>query len=236
MTPGLPQHGSSSELEADVMRFMAIIAFCLIAILALVRNVAPASVEAAAAQPTPPQPASKPPAASPQPADHPDPDPVPVPVPAPTPAPVRQTIAEAERPAAAPNAPAPAAQAAADDPPAAEEGLILRFASDGDFLRLIAKGDIRLYAYRDRDVLALSETYRFLESRAPGQVYELLEASIPALVMDAFRQTRTGSEGYRWGVALPGRISRQIEGFVGQVSRGQLVIDRFGDVHHVSAS
>lgn len=254
MTPAAPQYGSDSELQADVMRFMAIIAFCLIAILALVRNVTPPSPEdtpplpapepapipeppQAAIEPTPaapvPEPAApaRPAVRQPEPAATPPVSPQPVPQPAaPKPVlttpPARATVAER----APETPPAPAAE------PAKQEGLTLRFASDGDFLRLIAKGDIRVYAYREGDVLTLSESYQFLETRAPGQIYELLDGSIPALVTDALRRTRPDVTGYRWGVVLPGRISHQIETFVGQVDSGQLVIDRFGDVHHVAAS
>ncbi len=113
---------------------------------------------------------------------------------------------------------------------------MLRFASDGDFLRLIAKGDIRVYAFQDTDVLTLNPSYRFLDTESPGQVYELLPPSIPGLIVDALKQARANSAAYRWGIALPGHISNQIERHLGQVTQGQLVIDRYGDVRHVSAT
>jgi hypothetical protein len=146
--------------------------------------------------------------------------------------------ARVELPAARPEvvAPEPAVAAETAAEPTKEEGLILRFASDGDFLRLIARGDIRVYAFQDSDVLALNESYRFLDTTAPGQVYELLPPSIPSLVVDALRQARPETDGYRWGIALPGRISHQIERHLNRVNRGELVIDRYGDVRHVAAS
>ncbi|MGE0624071.1 MAG: hypothetical protein AB7I04_04960 [Pseudomonadales bacterium] len=240
MTPAAPQYGGDSELQADVMRFMAIIAFCLIAILALVRNAEPV--------PAPPKPEPVPPtatlkavpvpkAALPKPAV---PEPKPA-VPEPKPA-VKKPAVKIAEPAvkAAPAAP-PVSERAAPEAPSPEappdsKGLTLRFASDGDFLRLIARGDIGVYAYREGDVLTLNESYQFLETRAPGQVYELLEGSIPALVLDAFSRARADDTGYRWGVVLPERISRQIETYLGRVDSGQLVIDRFGEVHHDAAS
>ena len=85
-------------------------------------------------------------------------------------------------------------------------------------------------------LLTLSESYRFLDSSSPGQVYELLRPSIPALIVDALRQARPDIDGYRWGIALPGHISNQIERHLGRVTSGQLVIDRYGDVRHVAAS
>ncbi len=47
MRPGDPFGGTGDLLQADVMRFMAIMAFCLIAILALVRNSEPAPMRQA---------------------------------------------------------------------------------------------------------------------------------------------------------------------------------------------
>ena len=263
----------SESLQADVMRFMAIIAFCLIAILALVRNTDEVPAEPSAAAPEPvttaqipdpitaeadaPEPVAKEAESEPEPEPEPEPassitpetapietpaepapsepvpqvaeavatplpKPLPAPAPAPAPEPVTDTVA------------GPASDA--ESPAGEDEGLTLRFASDGDFLRLIARGDIRVYAFQDSDVLALSESYRFLDTTAPGQVYELLPPSIPGLIVDALRQARSDTAGYRWGIALPGRISHQIEQHLNRVSRGELVIDRYGDVHHVAAS
>ncbi len=249
MTPTMPQYGSDAELQADVMRFMAIIAFCLIAILALVRNVTPAetetAVEAEREAVSPPPPATiDAPVPPPAKATAPRPEPVPKPVSRREPvAAVAEPIPEAPAEPVAKPAPVTREATPASPPEPApipeseqEQGLILRFASDGDFLRLIARGDIKVYAYQERDVLTLSEAYQFLETRAPGQVYELMRDSIPALVVDALRRARPDMGGYRWGVVLPGRISHQIETYLGQVEDGQLVIDRFGDVHHVAAS
>jgi hypothetical protein len=225
--------GDSESLQADVMRFMAIIAFCLIAILALVRNTEPVDPSPSAPKPLviEPEPVFEPP----------EPPIVEIRVEAPDPLPViaaeeavstpapelqpEETVASVEAP------PSPVS-----DPDPEEEGLTLRFASDGDFLRLIARGDIRVYAFQESDVLARSESYRFLDTAAPGQVYELLPPSIPDLILEALKQARPDTDGYRWGIALPGRISNQIEQHLSQVSRGELVIDRYGDVHHVAAS
>ena len=277
----------SESLQADVMRFMAIIAFCLIAILALVKHAEPpvttskAEVPAVAVEPVRPEktetipPDPQPPQPQPQ-TEEPEPvEPAPF-QPAPfqpaveqfqlaaatpptelsEPLPVvQETIAEVEpvpsqpvespdldpdpEPEAIPEVaaePAPELPAAQSPSEPEEEGLILRFASDGDFLRLIARGDIRVYAFQNTDVLTLSESYRFLDTSSPGQVYELLPPSIPALIVDALKQARTDIDGYRWGIALPGHISNQIEQHLGRVRSGQLVIDRYGDVHHVAAS
>ena len=262
----------SESLQADVMRFMAIIAFCLIAILALVKHAEPVETTSEAdtpqsipAQPeqTQPQPQPQPeepqllasaPPTQPEPEPEPEPEQIkaPEPVPAITvqrpepppplepPAPITNARAP-ERPPVPDVEPEPVEEPAPEPVAAApaepeEAGLTLRFASDGDFLRLIARGDIQVYAYQDSDVLTLSETYRFLDTQSPGQVYELLRPSIPNLIVDALKQARPDIDGYRWGIALPGHISNQIERHLGQATRGQLVIDRYGDVHHVAAS
>ncbi len=274
-------YDDGESLQADVMRFMAIIAFCLIAILALVKHAEPHEKEAVADSQPEPQPANAPQApapvqvelalapppvapqpalSAPEPRAQPEPEPIvadelevePEPEPAPVPepdAPAAPSPLLEEKPVItaepAPEQPEPDPVEAPAPPTAAkaetatepeDEGLILRFASDGDFLRLIARGDIRVYAFQDTDVLTLSESYRFLDSQSPGQVYELLPPSIPNLIVDALKQARSNIDGYRWGIALPGHISNQIERHLGQVTRGQLVIDRYGDVHHVAAS
>ena len=264
MTHGTSQLPNDSEsLQADVMRFMAIIAFCLIAILTLVKNAEPApesqpepetraqlevAIEVQALEPEsePTAPMKSLPA-----------EPLPALVPV-------ITVAEIEPVAPAPpvEMPAPVAEVlqtrtaepARDQPPtmdepeepaplpeiadetAEEPGLILRFTSDGDFLRLIARGDITVYAFQAQDVLSLNESYRFLDAHSPGQVYELLRGSIPSLIVDALKQERADISDFRWGIALPTHISAQIERHLGTVTRGQLVIDRYGDVHHVAAS
>ncbi len=254
MRPGNPSYGNDSEsLQADVMRFMAIIAFCLIAILALVKNAEPALPPEADTPPPgkepvaalEPPPAPLPPPAPPrkEPAVPPEPQPEPSVVVAATPP--QAEPARVERPPVAPPAvperarPAATADVATDEvseEATEEEGLILRFASDGDFLRLIARGDITVYAYQDQDVLSLDRSYRFLESRSPGQVYELFRGSIPEVVVNALRQARPDIHGYRWGISLPRRISGQIRRHLDRVSRGQLVINRYGEVRHVAAS
>jgi len=263
MLPATLQPQSDSEsLQADVMRFMAIIAFCLIAILALVRHAEP------------PQPA-----ATQEPEQRTAADPAPVPVthpawaepierpaevarPAPSPKPAREQRrldVDALRPrtqvaaartvqkppvaavetAAAETAAQPPAPSAAAETSSESEGLSLRFASDGDFLRLIARGDITVYAFNGKSVLSLTNAYDFLTARSPGELYELLPQTIPGLIVDALgraRQPEGDSGGFSWGVTLPERIRKQITGHLNAGSSGELVIDRYGEVHHVAAN
>ena len=206
----------NESLQTDVMRFMAIIAFCLIAILTLVKNVdaPPPVIEPVAKVPEPP-------------------------------------VAEPERivepnPAVfAPSPPVPVKPVAADEPtvgpssPAArqkDEGLSLRFASEGDFLRLISRGDVTVFAYRDDTVWALSRDYVFRNSRAPKQIYELESNTIPRLVSEAFLRNHASPSNFTWGVSLPRRIESQIQSYIQRVGNGVLLIDRFGEVRHVGTS
>lgn len=246
----------SESLQADVMRFMAIIAFCLIAILALVRNgeapetPAPSIVKPAQAHEPEPrwqEPIEKPEAkitrstvrrVAPMPTLEPTPSAIqPIPIPAARPI-AEQVVATAPVQSAPEAAPIekPAAPAA---PPFSsqnveDEGLSLRFASDGDFLRLIAKGDIRVFAYNESGVFALQPNYRFQRVDAPGQVYELMEQTVPKLILDALERTESQAAPFTWAIAIPPAIRNQIENHIASVRSGQLVINRYGEVHHVA--
>lgn len=272
----LPLQGDSESLQTDVMRFMAIIAFCLIAILALVKEAAPSSriptpvsttstpeaVSAPSAEPekvlepSPPaeltqiSPVAAPPIEPRQVSVAPTPaaesprweQPLPRPSPEPaTPRPTPKPDAKArQQPKPSPRQetavlPSPPASSAAD------QGLSLRFASDNDFLRLIAKGDISVYAYHGprsggipgREILKLDGSYQFRDSPAPGRVYELLPQTIPGLVINALRTTGRNIDAFTWAIVLPPRIEAQLEQHMTRVRSGELVIDRFGEVQHV---
>jgi hypothetical protein len=286
------QPGIDSEsLQADVMRFMAIIAFCLIAILALVRNVeapptaVPADLPAPAEAPQPasteavaipasapiiaPRVATAPRQSKPEPKPEPKPAPKPTPIvrlpdttakpfliapskplepalpitlmepikpqqapeiaAAPPPEAPEQTPAEA-----APERPAPMdAVAAKDAVAAAEPGLSLRFTSDRDFLRLVSKGDVRVFLFDQQRSFELSRSYRFDAASPPGQLYEVLPETIPAAIGRAAQGNLQRHPELRWGLSMPAPIQRQIAEYVAAVDTGELRIDRFGEVHHV---
>lgn len=200
----------SDSLQADVMRFMAIIAFCLMAIMALVRNVAPI---------------------------------VPPPIPAKTPAASEAVAAKAATATAPPAASKPevAPESAhnrlpAAPPAAADKGLSLRFASDQDFLRLVTKGDIEVFAFRTGDVLSLNQSFRFQPSAAPGQIYELMPETIPKLIGTALSQERTDTTAFLWGIRIPRRLEQQIQQFLNSGAVGELVINRYGEVRHEAST
>lgn len=208
MRPGDPFGGTGELLQADVMRFMAIIAFCLIAILALVRNADPAPVREAEEPLTRPMP------------------PKPMPAPKPAASPV-----QAEEPAPTPATPPPAATAAPAAAPPEEASLSLRFASDRDFLRLVSSGGVRLFALEGERVLAVDPQLRAAPATLPGPVHELLPETVPELLTRAIDSGP--AQARRWAVALPARTAGQIRHYVQQGATGVLVIDRFGEVRHV---
>ena len=248
-------NNDSESLQADVMRFMAIIAFCLVAIMALVRNVEPGDVAAAStAVPVPaPVPVSAPVTPPPEAADR-SREPlekvkVEIAKPAPTPRPQLQISRPVRLVATPPAAPrsAPLAKGVATNSvtkevpsapaaqPPAEQGLSLRFASDGDFLRLIAKGDIRVFAFNAQQSLELDDSYQFHAARTPHEIHELLPQTIPRLIVQAFERSRSDSATFTWGIVLPGAIRSQLDKYLTSVESGQLVINRYGEVRHVAS-
>jgi hypothetical protein len=124
-----------------------------------------------------------------------------------------------------------------------EQGLSLRFASDRDFLRLVTKGEIQVFAYQARDevreqarkVLGLDRNFEFLSTEAPGQIYELLPETIPNLIVAALDRATPESGSYTWGIRMPKELEGKIRGFIDRDVHGELVIDRYGDVHHVAS-
>ncbi|MDP6377937.1 MAG: hypothetical protein QF515_10730 [Pseudomonadales bacterium] len=218
------------QLQTDVMRFMAIIAFCLMAVLALVK--------AAPYEPTPPAPATAPEPEVELPLPdtrasilevHTQPDTVTEPQVEEPPARIASTVEQpvarvqpTEHPAPDPAPPEPDVRD--------EQGLSLRFASDRDFLRLLSKGDMSLFAFDAQRVLTLDPDYRFVPAEAPHQVYEVLFATIP----DAIKRRAPSDPALSWGVVLPRHTTRIIREYVDEGLTGDLSINRFGEVRYVA--
>lgn len=217
-------------LQTDVMRFMAIIAFCLVAVLALVKDVA---VEQPAASPTPPEPRPEPvstvevaPVESAPQELEPPPELEPVPVREPMPAPASMP------------APDPIPEPAIETPPPAEPiqhsqpgpGLTLRFASDADFVDLVRRGEVRVYAFAGDAYRVLDRAFVFRPAQPPATYHEL--ESVPRRVEAALGDTLPGNG---WAVRLPSRTSTDIRRLAEEFDAGQLVIDRTGGVRHVAS-
>ena len=220
--------GGAADLQTDVMRFMVILSLCLVAIFALVQSM-----------PMAPQV---------------EPAPVPEPVieqtqiatPAPTPESPPEAKAEAvilTRPKLKPRIPRQAAAvpeaalATAAEPsaiPAQEpEGFILRFESDAALMRLVAAGQVGVYAIEDERArrMKVSESrISFWDASAPNSFHEMEVSTVPLPVVDALARTGADTDKMRWGVTLPGKLKGQLDGLMQDHRGGSLVIGSNGDI------
>jgi len=241
--------GGAADLQTDVMRFMAIISLCLVAIFALVQ-----SLPAPTPTPTPPSPPVRavpdvpPPVVRTKSDTPPPPEPRPAPVPFPEAAPVQVRLPPAavyeavvdtptppvEKPllaSPAPPVPAPApAAVVTEEPP--EEGFTLRFESDQALTRLVARNEIGLYAIQPGKAMRMSVnrgTVSFWPAGSPGQIHEMDESTVPPSVITALR--RSGAAGrLKWGVTLPAKLTRDLNRFLNEHTGGALVIGGNGDL------
>ena len=167
--------GGAADLQTDVMRFMAILALCLVAIFALVQSIPLAPTAEAQTPPAPEepiQPVEEEPVvvqtieepSAPVAETLPEPEPVTEPVTEPVAEPAETVVltrpqwvstfqprdrTEVVRPEPAPVAPAPTPVVDAPPVPAPSEpeGFTLRFESDLALTRLVASGQVGFYAF-----------------------------------------------------------------------------------------
>lgn len=215
----------SESLQADVMRFMAIIGFCLVAVFALVR-----------------QNGTEPPAPARTTALQPAPVPAPRPIKQPTrPMPKATVRAVPKDPPPPSTTEEPRLQAevtpdVTTPSDSNEPVLTLSFTSDRDFLRLLGAGTIELFVIApgaSRQTLKLDSQQRFVSSTAPGRVYELMPETIPAPIVAALVQQQPTAAPMTWGVRLPAQLEQAIARQRDQHREGTLLIDRHARVRHV---
>ena len=233
--------GGTADLQTDVMRFIAILSLCLVAIFALVQSIpdyvpVEAPVESAEVVPEAPEPEIEPvvePEVEPvvEPIDSepvfasyepelPEPvEPAPAPVTEPTPQPV---------PAAQPTALAPAAAETQSDEP---DGFTLQFETDDALSALVARNEVSLFAISGKTARKLSLDSgrpQFHVASVPSQFHEMDASTVPDGVTRALRFS-----GYRaesWGVTLPPAISSQLNELLGRHKGGALLIDATGQL------
>ncbi len=215
--------GGAADLQTDIMRFMAILALCLVAIFALVQSIplvpeAPSQSPAAAAPP----PLARTVEAVPESA----PEPVPEPVPEP----------QTEQPLTLARAvPAPAAEqpAAAPVESPQQEGFTLRFESDLALTRLVAAGKVGLYAIADghaRRMTVRDSRISFWDASAPNRYHEMEPGTVPRPVVDALARAGVDTAAVGWGVTLPGTLQQQLDNLVRGNTGGALVIGGDGEL------
>ena len=246
--------GGAADLQTDIMRFMAILALCLVAIFALVQSIplipeAPTQSTDAAAPPPLPEPEPEPVA------EKPDVKPPPVseepvkavqltrpkwtssfvsrqsalsrPV---TEAPPRE---EEPRPrkVATPPLTAPAVPPSPANP--TSSGFSLRFESDHALTRLVAAGKVGLYAISDGRAqrMTVSESrISFWDASTPGAFHEMETSTVPRPVIDALAKSGTSTAGIDWGVTLPGKLRQQLDTLMRDNTGGALVIGLDGEL------
>jgi len=220
---------ADAELQADVLRFVAILALCLVAISTLVDGTRSAIPESRSAEAVP-APVKNGTSAS--------PEATPETLPAiggadgslPTGAPERPAVAAGNSPPdrAAEGTPAPVAPPPIAKRPDPEKGLSLRFATDAALLRMVARGDAQVFVLDGARALALdlSDGVSFRPADPPPSYYAMSPGTVPVLL----RSAQPGPADVAWGVTLPGRTTTEIDAYLGRYDSGVLVIDTAGGV------
>ena len=219
--------GGAADLQTDIMRFMAILSMCLLAIFALVQSIPLAPVETtepaeAVVVETPPevaQPVEPPPEA---------------PVAAPTQA--EKTVV-LTRPKWVPKFTPPASVEPAPEPqpePPEDEGFTLRFASDAALMRAVAAQHVGLYAIeqgRARRMTVSESRISFWDASTPNTFHEMESGTVPLPVIEALGRAGAGTDNVSWGVTLPGRMKAQLDELLHAHRGGSLIITADGDIH-----
>ncbi len=240
--------GGAADLQTDIMRFMAILSLCLVAIFALVQSIPLTPAE--------PLPMEQEPAPTPvvRESAPPEPSPVPEPVATPKPKPVEKAVTltrptwqpkytpktpvRAERIVVAKAEPVPDAEQPAQPttaPPAEPEkdGFTLRFASDAALTRAVAAHHVGLYALgadRARRMTVSESRIGFWDASTPNSFHEMEASTVPAAVIEALVRTGAATEGVSWGVTLPGKMKAQMNSLMQDHAGGSLIIGAVGDV------
>ena len=238
--------GGAADLQTDIMRFMAILSMCLLAIFALVQSIPlapvettePAEADVAETQPVVVKPAgARPevPVAAPTPTEKPviltRPKWVPKYTPAEKPitTQVAQPVAEETPvPVEAPPEPVP------EPIPTEEEGFTLRFASDAALMRAVAAQHVGLYAIeqgRARRMSVSDSRISFWDASTPNTFHEMESGTVPQPVIDALDRAGAGTDKVSWGVTLPGRMKAQLDDLLHAHRGGSLIITADGDIH-----
>jgi hypothetical protein len=240
--------GGAADLQTDIMRFMAILSLCLVAIFALVQSIPLTPAE--------PLPMEQEPAPTPvvQESAPPEPSPAPEPVATPKPKPVEKAVTltrptwqpkytpktpvRAEPIVVAKAEPVPVVEQPAQPttaPPAEPEkdGFTLRFASDAALTRAVAAHHVGLYALgadQARRMTVSESRISFWDASTPNSFHEMEASTVPAAVIKALVRTGAATEGVSWGVTLPGKMKAQLDSLMQDHAGGSLIIGAVGDV------
>ena len=220
--------GGAADLQTDVMRFMAILSLCLVAIFALVQSM-PMSPPADPV-PEPQVVAETQTVAEPQTVA---PTPTPEAVAEPAAEPVQQTIT-LTRPKKLPQHVAQEIEVAPVESAAEEpDGFTLRFESDAALTRLVAASQVGVYAIegeRARRMTVSESRISFWDASHPNSFHEMELSTVPSAVIDALARTGVDTSNVDWGVTLPGKLKKQLDGLMQEHRGGALVIGTNGNM------
>ncbi len=218
--------GGIAELQTDVMRFMAILSLCLMAIFALVQSIplAPSADERSAIRQASESEIVETPVEQP---------------PSPKPAVTPEREIELTRPQLQ-QLPPPPAQAIASvdavpveaDP--SQQGFTLRFDDDIALTRLVARNEVGLYAIFPKKSLRMNINrgeMSFWPASVPNEFHEMEASTVPNAVIDALQRSNGHrAQGLQWGVTIPPGTARQLDRYLREASGGALIIDADGDL------
>jgi len=243
--------GGAADLQTDVMRFMAILSLCLVAIFALVQSI---PLAPSAEKPAPVPPVAEPEIVATEIKQQQSPDPVilaereiTLTRPQPRKLPVREKPPLLQRPLPQPvetkrqSEPAPpvrqaieAIEATPVEPEPAKEGFTLRFEDDAALTRLVAGNEVGLYAIFPDKSFRMNINrgeVSFWPASVPNQFHEMDASTVPNPVIDAFQRSNgLRAEGLQWGVTIPSGTARQLDDYLHEASGGALIINADGDL------
>jgi len=202
--------GGIADLQTDVMRFMAILAICLVAIFALVQSI-PADLDTGTVSQPEPEAivvARPVPVRQPEPAPEPEPKTEPKPEPKPEPEP------KVEPP------PPPA--------PVAQPGFTLQFENDLALTRLVARNEIGLYAIGGNESLRMNVNrgrFSFWPASTPDEFHEMDPSTVPHDVATALHRTHDNPDTtIKWGVTLTANMQQQLDNLLQTGDGGAIYI------------
>jgi hypothetical protein len=244
---------SDAELQADVMRFVAIVALCIVAISSLVDEV---DTSQSALQEPPPlveesqqpvretvvEPVAKTPLAStaiPGNKHTDSPMVAAPPVPPPKSALVRTGGVVAITSPAVQIAPEPEPVNATETPqqarpPEPKKGFTLRFESDAALLRLVEAGRASLFVFGEGETLKLSFGQtgpRFRSAAQPRRFHAITPDTVPITLQAALSDAGYTAADVVWGVTLPAATRSTLKGILRAHDGGELIIRANGEVY-----
>lgn len=256
---GVVEAGGMEDLQTDVMRFMAILAFCLLAVFALVQSMPMHAPPVALSTPSVAT-VARPAASGPRqvmprqvesdPVEVPAVEPVtntepPVvrPVRAPDTEPVREWVPVAPPTtieAPPPPEPQTRVEASVERPPRPSSsapprtGFSLRFSTDDALIRLVREGAVGLYALTDHRawrMRARGDGLLFAPTSKPQSLRMMSAATIPEAVREALGLgIGVEARGAKIGVTLPDSVRAELDEILRRHQGGDIVIDESGRV------